>query len=175
MFLVAGLGNPDREYLNTRHNIGFIMLDLLFDFESLAISKKFDSIYSSANFGGQKIILQKPLTYMNLSGKSVLGACTFYKIKPENVIIIHDDLDLKMGEVKFKIGGGNAGHNGLKSIDGAIGVNYWRIRVGIDRPVLKEMVSSYVLSPFGKEEFEALNQAKEKVKLALEKILQSAK
>lgn len=151
--LLVGLGNPGREYEATRHNIGMMWLDDLHTRHGATPwQKKFDGLFSSFSFAGTKVYLLKPQTYMNLSGKSVLPALTFFKLKPAQVMVVHDELDLPFGEMRQKTGGGDAGHNGLKSITQAIGPAYHRLRLGIGRPELKDQVSSYVLHPFSPAE-----------------------
>lgn len=154
MFLFVGLGNKGAEYLKTRHNIGFIALDALC--KTLEINQnsilKFSSEVFSFEFKNQKIICAKPQTFMNLSGKAVLELMRFYKIPIENIFVFHDDIDLEFAKIKFKIGRGNGGHNGLKSLDETIGNGYTRIRIGIGRPEFKDDVSNFVLSNFKKDE-----------------------
>ena len=146
--LIVGLGNPGADYAQTRHNIGFMVVDELV--------KKFNaSNVSSSSFLGEcykfkNHFLLKPLTYMNLSGSSVIKVKNFYKI--EKVVVIHDDLDLPFGTLRFKEGGGHGGHNGLKSIDSNIGREYIRVRMGIGKPEHKGEVTSYVLGKFSNEQ-----------------------
>jgi len=159
MFLICGLGNPGRKYVNTRHNVGFDLIEKLLDkynFSSLKKDKQ-KELYSG-KIGTYNCILMKPLTYMNLSGIPVKKILNFYKINKNKLYIIHDDLDLEISKVKIKIGGGNGGHNGLVSIDDAIGKNYNRIRIGIDHPGSKTLVSSYVLSKFSKDEIKIIDK-----------------
>ena len=159
MKLVIGLGNPGNEYTNTRHNIGFMAVDALHRRHSFSEWKeKFNGLFASGNIDGQKILLLKPQTFMNLSGKSVQAACTFYKIKPEDIFVFHDEIDIALGKVKIKLAGGDAGHNGLKSITGALGKNYTRIRLGVGRPELKAQVSGYVLGNFTKAQQPIVDQ-----------------
>ncbi|MGE3622307.1 MAG: aminoacyl-tRNA hydrolase [Bdellovibrionales bacterium] len=145
--LIVGLGNPGSEYENTRHNIGFMAVDAIAERYGLPPwKKKFKSLITGGDF-----LLQKPLTYMNLSGEAVGEAMRFHKLAPENVIVFHDDLDLLPGQVRIKQGGGAGGHNGLKSLDAHIGPDYWRIRIGIGHPGVKgDAVTNYVLGPFAK-------------------------
>jgi PTH1 family peptidyl-tRNA hydrolase len=150
MYLLVGLGNPGSEYAATRHNIGFIAIDALAG--AASFSSKFHGLSASHTIEGQKVILLKPQTFMNLSGKSVQAAMAFYKIPPENVIVLHDELDLPLGKIRIKQGGGANGHNGLKDIDQAVGNDYWRIRLGIGHPGMKEQVHSHVLSKFSAQE-----------------------
>ena len=131
--LIVGLGNPGDQYLNTRHNVGFMVVDFFAGEDAKWKSEK-NSMTTTLNSGGQKVIIAKPQTFMNNSGVAVLGLMTFYKIPLENLIVIHDDMDLKIGEFREKIGGTSAGHNGIKSIDSAVGREYKRIRIGIGHP-----------------------------------------
>ncbi len=149
--MIVGLGNPGADYLLTRHNIGFMAADFLAEtLSATAWQKKFQGQLASATLSGTDFLLLKPLTFMNLSGQAVAEASRYYKIAPEDVIVIHDDIDLEAGQVKAKQGGGDGGHNGLKSIDAHIGKNYWRVRLGIGRPEHKSEVSDYVLGNFAK-------------------------
>jgi PTH1 family peptidyl-tRNA hydrolase len=149
MFLVVGLGNPGIQYAKTRHNVGFSAVDFLCSFLSFPESRdKFNSLLSEKTIGGVRVFLQKPQTFMNASGKAVLGVVSFFKIPLENVLVIHDDIDLPPFQVKIKRGGGARGHNGIRSLDASIGRNYWRLLIGVGRPQLREDVSSYVLSDF---------------------------
>ncbi len=152
MFLIVGLGNPGAEYAGTRHNVGFAAVDALHDAYGFgAYRDKFDGLISEGKIAGEKVYLLKPQTYMNLSGNSVVKAACFYKILPQNVIVIHDDMDLPAGKMKAKTGGGAGGHNGLKSIDAAISPNYHRIRIGVGHPQSGgEAVVNHVLSRFSK-------------------------
>lgn len=142
--LIVGLGNPGRQYTNNRHNIGFLVLDELSKALNLNFSE--DKKLCAELAQNSQIILCKPTTFMNLSGECVQKVLHYYKI--EEFCVIHDDLDLPLEELRFKKGGGNGGHNGLKSIDALCGSEYLRIRCGIGRPERKEMVASYVLSDF---------------------------
>ena len=132
MFLVVGLGNPGEEYRNTRHNIGFMAADeIVSRYHFSAFKNKFDGLVAEGQIAGEKVLLLKPQTFMNLSGKSVVQCAFFYKILPENIIVIHDDIDLNLGHMKAKIGGGAGGHNGLKSIISALGSEgFPRVKVG---------------------------------------------
>ena len=150
MWLVAGLGNPGAEYAATRHNIGFMAVDRLAAGGSF--SNKFQGEVAQVSIGGEKVILLKPQTYMNHSGRSVQAAMAFYKIAPEKLIVIYDELDLPPGKLRIKKAGGANGHNGIKDIDQSIGPDYWRIRLGIGHPGLAAQVHSYVLSKFGPDD-----------------------
>jgi PTH1 family peptidyl-tRNA hydrolase len=129
-YLIIGLGNPGAEYDNSRHNVGFATLDLLSD----DWKKQGKSLISKIKIGTSDAILAKPQTFMNLSGNAVQELMAFYKIPLENMIVIHDDIDLKPGDLRTKIGGGAAGHNGLKNIDQMCGKEYFRIRIGVGHP-----------------------------------------
>ncbi len=153
MFLLAGLGNPGAEYANTRHNAGFLALDAIIGrYELRDIGTKFHGRVWKGRIGTHDVLAVFPQTYMNRSGVSVAEAASFYHISPLQVIALHDDLDLAPATLRAKLGGGNGGHNGLRDIDRAIGVDYWRIRLGIGRPLHKTQVTSYVLGPFDEEE-----------------------
>ena len=157
MWLVVGLGNPGPSYEHNRHNVGFMAADAICRRHGFSASqKKFGGLLSEGALGGEKTLCLKPLTYMNLSGQSVGEACRFYKIAPENVIVIHDELALPLGDMRLKKGGGHAGHNGLKSIDSHIGQDYLRLRIGIGHPGQPELVSDYVLSNFSKAEMKTV-------------------
>lgn len=151
MFLVVGLGNPGSEYASNRHNIGFMAVDELVHRHSFSGWRtKYQSQMADGTIGTERVLLLKPMTYMNRSGGPVGEACRFYKIPPEKVIVFHDELELAPGKLRVKQGGGHAGHNGLRDIDAHIGNNYWRIRLGIGRPHDKALVHKWVLSDFGK-------------------------
>jgi len=156
MWLIVGLGNPGNEYEYTRHNIGFLIIDHLIDqteARSLSSSSFHGELFKSANW-----LFLKPTTFMNRSGISAQAVKQFYKIELDNIIVIHDDLDLPFGALRFKQGGGNGGHNGLKSIDEMIGRDYKRVRLGIGKPTYKSQVADYVLNPFNNEERQHLKQ-----------------
>ncbi|MEA3553432.1 MAG: aminoacyl-tRNA hydrolase [Campylobacterota bacterium] len=155
MYLIAGLGNPGVKYEKTRHNVGFLIIDeMIKNLQTSNINNQnFNAIVKKSSTN----IYAKPQTFMNLSGESILSIVEYYNIPSQNIIIVHDDLDLAFGTVKFKVGGGHGGHNGLKSIDSHIGKDYIRVRVGIGKPENKKDVADYVLSNFSKEQFDKLN------------------
>ncbi len=156
--LVVGVGNPGSEYEFTRHNIAWIIFDQHPDVNSSTWKSKWKSEYTDVRLDGEKRYFQKPMTFMNLSGEAVRPLCDLYKILPEEVMVIHDDLDLDFGVVKFKFGGGLAGHNGLKSISKHLGTHdYYRMRVGIGKPT-RGSVSSWVLSSFKNDEIKDLEK-----------------
>lgn len=162
--LIVGLGNPGAEYSGTRHNIGFYVVDaLVTHFDHLVrFKEKWNGLYGSTVYSGAKVHFVKPQTFMNRSGQSVSQFYTFYKISPERLVVVHDDLDMAPGRIKLVKGGGSGGHNGIKSIVAAIGTNdFYRLKVGIGRPgqgaVHKDFpVEKYVLSNFSSEELDIL-------------------
>jgi PTH1 family peptidyl-tRNA hydrolase len=154
-WLIVGLGNPGHEYEQNRHNIGFMALDAIADeFGTGGEKNAFQSVMRSATIHGKQVLLQKPQTFMNLSGEAVGAAARFFKIPIENVIALHDELDIASGVVRIKQGGGSGGHNGIKSIDQHLGNNYWRVRLGIGHPGDKERVTGHVLGNFTNEELD---------------------
>ena len=159
MRLICGLGNPGKKYQFTRHNIGFLFIDALIKKNEFQLIKKDKSkVIYKGSINGTQCLFCKPLTFMNLSGFSILEVINFYKITKSNLIIVHDDLDLSVGKIKIKVGGGNGGHNGLANIDQMIGVAYKRLRIGIGHPGLKELVDKYVLEKFKKNERKVITQ-----------------
>jgi len=156
MFLITGLGNPGSKYELTRHNIGFLVIDEITKNLSLKTSIN-KSTFISELVKSSDTLFAKPQTFMNNSGQSIEAISSYYNIVNEDIIVIHDDIDLPFGSVKFKIGGGHGGHNGLRSTDAHIGKDYIRIRIGVGKPEHKNDVANYVLSNFSKEEFSALS------------------
>ncbi|MFK7762101.1 MAG: aminoacyl-tRNA hydrolase [Roseobacter sp.] len=151
MKLIVGLGNPGPKYAGHRHNIGFMALDRLAEDHGFASWKgKHQGSVSEGRFGSDRAVLLKPETFMNNSGQSVQAAMRFYKLDPADVIVLHDEIDLAPGKVKYKMGGGHAGHNGLRSIHAHIGADYARVRLGVGHPGHKDRVPSYVLHDFAK-------------------------
>lgn len=151
--LIVGLGNPGTSYQGTRHNVGFSIIDAISEhFSFPSFSTKFSSQIASKIIETNKVTLLKPQTYMNLSGQAVSQTIRFYKIPLDDLIIIHDDLDLSFTKIKMKIAGGSGGHNGIKSIDQHLGVNYYRIRIGIGKPTTAQNTSNFVLNKFSKDE-----------------------
>ncbi len=173
MFLICGLGNPGKDYINTRHNVGFNLIDELINYFEFSLLKKDNK---KEIFKGKideySCLLMKPQSFMNLSGQPIQEVMNFYKIQKKNIYVIHDDLDLELGKVKIKLGGGNGGHNGLSNIDAMIGNNFYRLRIGIDHPGEKHLVSNYVLNKFNEKEMKIiekkLNVIKENFKLVFE-------
>ncbi len=153
IWLFVGLGNPGTEYRNNRHNIGFMAIDEIVDRHNFdQFKSKYKGEFATGKIDGQKIIALKPMTFMNLSGASVAQFVNFYKIPLDKVIVFHDELDVDPARIKIKKGGGAGGHNGLRSIDGLIGKDYWRVRLGIGHPGHKERVNGYVLGNFSKQD-----------------------
>lgn len=151
MKLIVGLGNPGPKYARNRHNIGFMALDrIAADHGFPAWKAKHQGSVSEGRFGAERAVLLKPETYMNKSGDSVGAALRFYKLEPEDVIVLHDEIDLVPGKVRWKIGGGHAGHNGLRSVHAHIGADYARVRIGVGHPGHKDAVPGYVLRDFPK-------------------------
>ena len=153
MRLVVGLGNPGPGYAFNRHNVGFLAADTLVRRHGFGPWRaRFQGLASEGEFAGEKTIVLKPETFMNESGRSVAAAAQFYKLAPEHIFVIHDEIDLLPGKVRVKRGGGAAGHNGLRSIDAHLGPDYWRVRLGVGHPGAPELVRPYVLQNFAKEE-----------------------
>jgi len=156
--LIVGLGNPGSEYSKTRHNVGFMAVDYFAPNDAIWKKEK-NALTARTEIDGKNVILVKPQTFMNNSGDAVGPLMAFYKIPLENVIVIHDDMDLKLGNIREKVGGGSAGHNGIKSIDNAIGKEYRRIRIGIGHPRDFENPmdpSDWVLGKFNDEQLKEI-------------------
>jgi PTH1 family peptidyl-tRNA hydrolase len=157
MQLWVGLGNPGPQHAMHRHNVGFMALDAIAEVHGFAPAKKqFQGWTQEGRIGAHKLLLLKPATYMNDSGRSVRSAMDFYKLTPADVTIFHDELDLAPFKVKVKTGGGTAGHNGLRSADQHIGPDFRRVRIGIGHPGHKDRVTGYVLGNYAKAEIEDL-------------------
>ena len=151
MLLLVGLGNPGRKYARNRHNAGFMALDAIRSRHQFGRTRKrFHGLCAEGLVDGVKLIALEPMTYMNDSGVSVAEAARFHKIPNSDVIVIHDELDLAVGKLRVKRGGGNAGHNGLHSIDSHLGKDYRRVRIGVGHPGRRNAVSGYVLRDFTK-------------------------
>ncbi|HET7334129.1 MAG TPA: aminoacyl-tRNA hydrolase [Rhizomicrobium sp.] len=149
--LIAGLGNPGADYARNRHNAGFMAVDVIHEsYDFSPWRSKFHGAVSEGSFGKRKVILLKPMTYMNDSGMSVAPAARFFKIAPPDIVVIHDELDLAAGKMRMKAGGGDAGHNGLRSISAALGPTYRRLRIGVGHPGDKSRVHGHVLNNFSK-------------------------
>jgi len=158
MQILAGLGNPGAKYAGNRHNIGFMAVERIAAEHGFGPWRsRFQGETAEGRLGGEKVLLLKPMTFMNLSGQSVGEAMRFYKLEPGDVTVFHDELDLAPGKVRIKTGGGHAGHNGLRSIQSHIGADYRRVRLGIGHPGRKELVTHYVLQDFAKADRDWLN------------------
>lgn len=153
MLLLVGLGNPDPGYERNRHNVGFMALDEIADRHGFSPARaRFQGLAADGRLAGEKVLALKPTTFMNCSGRSVGEAARYFKIPPEDIVVFHDELDLVAGKIRVKLGGGHAGHNGLRSLDQHIGKNYWRVRIGIGHPGDKDKVEGHVLKDFSKAE-----------------------
>ncbi|MDK9695004.1 MAG: aminoacyl-tRNA hydrolase [Siculibacillus sp.] len=151
MLLFVGLGNPGQEYVLNRHNIGFMAVDAIVRRHSFSPWRaKFHGEVCEGTIGAEKVVALKPMTWMNDSGRSVAACAQFYKIEPKDFVVFHDELDLDPGRLKVKIGGGHAGHNGLRSIQAHLGSDFRRVRLGIGHPGAKERVTGWVLGNFAK-------------------------
>ena len=164
MYLVVGLGNPEGEYSNSRHNMGFDTINKIAEKLDVKISReKYKGLYGETTINNEKVILLKPQTYMNLSGDSIIQFKNFYKIPDENIIIIYDDMDIEKGNIKIRKQGGPGSHNGMKSVIDVLNTDVFpRIRIGIGRPMFKEMTIAYVLEKISKEERKILDKAIDK-------------
>ncbi len=159
MLLLVGLGNPGSGYARNRHNIGFMAVDEIVHRHSFApFRTKFQGELSDGKIGTEKVLILKPMTYMNDSGRSIQAVMTFYKIAPEDVLVFHDELDLAAGKIRVKRGGGHGGHNGLRSIHAHVGSNYGRVRLGVGHPGTKEKVVGHVLKDFATADQDWLNK-----------------
>ena len=153
MRLIVGLGNPGSRYGRNRHNIGFMAVDEIVRRHNLGgWRSRFQGQISEGQIGAERVLAIKPQTYMNESGRAVGEALRFYKIDPSDVIVIYDEIDLRLGKVRVKKNGGAGGHNGIRSLDAHIGKDYWRVRLGVGHPGQKELVHNHVLSDFAKSE-----------------------
>lgn len=154
MWILVGLGNPGKEYENNRHNIGFMVIDeIAREFGLSPFKSKFEGEIVEGRIGEEKVVLVKPMTFMNVSGQCVQKVARFYKVTPNRIVAFHDELDLAAGKMRTKKGGGAAGHNGLKSMDACLNSqDYWRVRLGIGHPGDKDRVTGHVLGDFSKAE-----------------------
>lgn len=156
MRLVVGLGNPGSRYARNRHNIGFMAIEAIARRHRAAgFRNRFKGELAEVSIGGERVLLLKPQTFMNASGESVGEVARFFKLLLSDIIVIHDEIDLRPGKLRVKRGGGNAGHNGLRSIDALLGPDYWRVRIGVGHPGIKELVQPYVLQNLPDEERKA--------------------
>ena len=166
-FLVVGLGNPGAQYVNTRHNVGFMAVDVLAG-ENASWKSEKNALTARVDINGNRVIFVKPQTFMNNSGVAVTALMTFYKIPLENIIVIHDDMDIPVGDCREKIGGGSAGHNGIRSIDTHVGREYKRIRIGIGHQRdfnLPMDPADWVLGKFGPVQMDVIHNSIDNIKL----------
>jgi len=171
--LLIGLGNPGSKYAGNRHNVGFMAIDALREkYSASAEQKKFGGAISEASIDGKKVLLFKPLSFMNRSGIPAIELSRFFKIPLENITVFHDELDLPLAKIRVKIGGGNGGHNGLRSLDPHLGPDYKRVRIGIGHPGDKNLVSDYVLNDFAKAELPAINELVKNIATHIDLLLQ---
>ena len=175
MYLIVGLGNPGKEYENTRHNMGFNTINKISQQYNIEVKQnKFQALYGSGMIEKEKVILLKPQTYMNLSGNSVKEVVDFYKIEKEKILVIYDDMDIEPGKIKIRKKGSAGGHNGMKSIIQMIGTEEFpRIRVGIGRPIHKDDEINYVIGAIPEEDLKRLDEGIEKAQKAVEEILRN--
>ncbi len=167
--VIAGLGNPGEKYAKTRHNIGFMITAELAKNHSVKSSYKFDGLYGDYFFGGEKIIIFQPMKYMNRSGQPIRKLLNYYDIEPADLLVIHDDLDLDLGTIRFKKKGGSGGHNGIRSIIERLETNeFKRLKVGVGRPPENIPVTDYVLTRFHGEEKDIVNDVVENSVSAVE-------
>ena len=175
MYLIIGLGNPEEEYSKTRHNMGFNAINKIAEQYGIKVNKsKFQGLYESAIIEGQKVMLIKPQTYMNLSGECIKQFVDFYKIPKEEILVIYDDMDIEPGKIKIRKKGGAGGHNGMKSIIKILGTEeFARIRTGIGRPEHSGDDINYVIGAIPEEEIPKLQEGVEKAKEAVIEILKN--
>lgn len=173
MYLIVGLGNPESDYSKTRHNMGFNVVNKIAQKYGIEMNKKkFDSLYGEGFIENQKVILLKPQTYMNLSGKAIIQVVNFYKIELENICVIYDDMDIMPGEIKIRKKGGSGSHNGMKSVVAELNSEEFpRIRVGIGTPKFKDDSINYVIGAIPEDEVKLLDEATTKAQEAMISIL----
>ena len=175
MYLIVGLGNPENEYAKTRHNMGFNVINRIADKYKIDVnSKKYDGLFWMGEIEGEKVILLKPQTYMNDSGRCVIKFKNFYKIADEKCLVIYDDIDLEKAEIRIRKKGSPGSHNGVKSVTQNLGTqNFPRVRVGIGKPEYKDDLINYVIGKISKEEQELLAEGVEKAKEAVIEIIKN--
>lgn len=172
MYIIAGLGNPGKEYTNTRHNAGYMAVEHLAEKFNVKLNKlKFNSVYGDMTLNGEKVMLVKPVTYMNRSGIAISEIMNFYKIPSENLVVIYDDIDLPLGALRIRPEGSPGTHNGMKSITSSVGNNFPRIRIGIGRDEDMDL-ADYVLERFSSSERDLINPIIEKAALAALEIIE---
>lgn len=158
MKVIVGLGNPGPQYAETRHNIGFLLVDLLAETYNLQFRAKFQGLWTEGNVEGERLLLLKPQTFMNLSGRSVSELTNFYKVGGDGLLIVQDDMDLPLGKIRLRDQGSAGGHNGIRSILAELGTEkFWRLKLGVGRPPREWDPARYVLSPFAEDELGQLD------------------
>ena len=173
MWLVAGLGNPGNKYMLTRHNVGFMAIDYYLNgIGNPPEKKEHKALTYSFSVEGQKVIMAKPQTYMNDSGQSIQALCSYYKVDPDHLLVLHDEIEQPFQQMKLQVKRGHGGQNGIRDIHQKLGTNdYYRLRIGVGRPDGKKDVSAHVLSPFSKEEQEVLPDVLERASDAIEALI----
>lgn len=174
MYLVVGLGNPGEEYIHTKHNTGFIIIDKIAEKLGVKINKsKFNGLFVQTQISNEKVILLKPQTYMNLSGENIIQMVNFFKIPKENVIVIYDDIDFNIGDIRIRRSGTAGTHNGMKSVVNHLGtIDFPRIRIGINKEHFSETID-YVLSNYTKEEIDNLEKMSDNIYEIIVDIIQN--
>lgn len=163
MKVIVGLGNPGPQYAETRHNIGFLLVDLLAEAYNLQFRAKFQGLWTECQVEGERLLLLKPQTFMNLSGRSVSELTNFYKVSGQDLLVVHDDMDLPLGKIRLRDQGGAGGHNGIRSILAEFGSEkFWRLKLGVGRPPGDWDPAHYVLSPFVEEELSQIDDLLER-------------
>jgi PTH1 family peptidyl-tRNA hydrolase len=170
VFLIVGLGNPEPKYEITRHNAGFLAVDTLAEKHKIILDRhRFNSLCGEGTIDGIEVMIMKPMTYMNESGLAVKAVVSSLNLRPEQIIVAHDEIDLLPGKIKVKLGGGDAGQRGIRSIIAKLGTkNFTRIRIGIGRPEYQGQIVNYVLSPFSEEELKELDPILERSAILIE-------
>ena len=170
MYIIVGLGNPGKQYENTRHNVGFNVIDILADEYGISVTKmKHKALIGEGRVGTEKVVLVKPVTYMNLSGESLAEIYNFYKVETSNIVVIYDDIDLDVGKIRIRKKGSGGTHNGMRSIIKCLGANdFPRVRVGVSKPKPGQDLADFVLSRFRKEESDDVELGLEKAAKAVD-------
>lgn len=173
MYIIVGLGNPGKQYENTRHNVGFNVIDILAEEYDISVTKmKHKALIGEGRVGTEKVVLVKPVTYMNLSGESLAEIYNFYKVDTNNIVVIYDDIDLDVGKIRIRKKGSGGTHNGMKSIVKCLGTtDFPRVRVGVSKPEPGRDLANFVLSKFAPDEVADLKEGLEKSVLAIDSII----
>ena len=173
MYIIVGLGNPGKQYENTRHNVGFNVIDILAEEYDISVTKmKHKALIGEGRVGTEKVVLVKPVTYMNLSGESLAEIYNFYKVDTNNIVVIYDDIDLDVGKIRIRKKGSGGTHNGMRSIVKCLGTtDFPRVRVGVSKPEPGRDLANFVLSKFAPDEMAGLKEGLEKSVLAIDSII----